>query len=219
MTFTKLLDEVARHLDMQRLLLVPDPDDQDHSHLRADLAASAKALESEVRRLQEDRTGILSILVAVDDSEQAQWAIEQAVHLAERVGARVSLVHVVDVAPSLAPEVALADPLDRESLLNAASRLLGKKAAHIPAELLGQEIICEGSAPKQIIATARQIGADLIVIGTHGRGLIGRFLLGSVAAAVVRNAPCPVLSIGDPGNSPPPEPYAVEYQESAAVAS
>ena len=53
----------------------------------------------------------------------------------------------------------------------------------------------EGSAPGVITETAEEIGADLIVMGTHGRTGFTRFVMGSVAEAVLRRAPCPVLTI------------------------
>ena len=59
--------------------------------------------------------------------------------------------------------------------------------------------VVEGAAAAEILDTARNESCDLIVIGTHGRGGVARLLLGSVAEAVLRHAPCPVLAIKPPG--------------------
>ena len=56
-------------------------------------------------------------------------------------------------------------------------------------------LLASGDASDAIVDTARKIGADLIVIGTHGRTGVRRMLLGSVAETVLRAAPCPVLAI------------------------
>lgn len=138
------------------------------------------------------------ILVAVDDSKQAQWALDEAVALAPGLEGRISLVHVLGLPPAMAPEFTYQEAVQRPALLRAANDLLKECASRVPAELLKKQILREGDAADQIIATAKEVGADLIVIGTHARGALGRFLLGSVAELVVRHAPCPVLTVGHP---------------------
>ena len=64
---------------------------------------------------------------------------------------------------------------------------------------IGQILLKTGDARDSINQTAKEIGADLIVMGTHGRRGVTRALLGSVAETVVRTAPCPVLTIRMPG--------------------
>jgi len=59
-----------------------------------------------------------------------------------------------------------------------------------------------GYAAKSIVQHASQLGVDLIVMGSHGRTGIAHILLGSVAEAVVRTAPCPVLTVRDPVKAP-----------------
>jgi nucleotide-binding universal stress UspA family protein len=68
-----------------------------------------------------------------------------------------------------------------------------------------------GYAFRVACALAQEVKADLIVMGTHGRTGVGRLLLGSVAEAVLRRAPCPVLTLKMPfpsGASPAPQPRA-----------
>ncbi len=144
---------------------------------------------------------VKSALVAVDDSEQSVWALEEAVSWARQSGARVHLLHVIDIAPVLAPEFAFDDSLRRPALIDAGRELLTKLAQKVPPELLGKKLLRDGSAEREIVDAARAEQVDLIVLGTHGRGLIGRFLLGSVAEAVVRHSVCPVLTVSHPRHS------------------
>jgi nucleotide-binding universal stress UspA family protein len=59
-------------------------------------------------------------------------------------------------------------------------------------------VLAAASAARAIVDDAKDQGIDLIVIGTHGRGVVSRMLLGSVAERVVRTAPCPVLTVHGP---------------------
>jgi len=213
MSIDKLLNAMNEYLERDRALIALRTTDPDRRRSRAELDAAAGALESELQAFAEERSrpgAIKSILVAVDNSEPAQWAVDEAVRLAQSLDARVSLVHVIDVAPVLAPEFAVDERLARPAVAQAARERLAGWADRVPAELLEQQILREGNADKQIIAAAQDIRADMLVLGTHGRGLLGRFLLGSVAEAVVRHATCPVLTVGHPREGAAPEPYAVE---------
>ena len=60
------------------------------------------------------------------------------------------------------------------------------------------EIVAEGEPAREILRAAEDWHADLIVLGTHGRGTLGRLLLGSTADTVFRHAPCPVLIVRQP---------------------
>jgi nucleotide-binding universal stress UspA family protein len=75
----------------------------------------------------------------------------------------------------------------------------------------------EGEAASEICKAAQMFAADLVAMGTHGRGAIGRMILGSVANAVVRKAACPVLTVahGPPNASEP----ARETSSACAVAT
>ena len=65
---------------------------------------------------------------------------------------------------------------------------------------------------REILHTAREIDADLIVLGTHGRTGVGRLLMGSVAEAVLRKAPCPVLTVKTTLRETPAAPDALAEQ-------
>lgn len=70
------------------------------------------------------------------------------------------------------------------------------RSAGIDPDTVATRVII-GSAAAAIVAEQERGGADLILLGTRGRGAIGRALLGSVAGAVLRSAPCPVLVVGE----------------------
>ena len=136
------------------------------------------------------------ILVAVDESVFAARAADVGFDLARSLGAEVAIIHVVD--PSVvayAPEggiparelVALAQQ-NGKRLVAAFSQ----RAALQPASL---EFIHVGKPATEIVKAAKDWPADLIVIGSHGRGGVERLLLGSVAEGVMRHAACPVLVV------------------------
>jgi nucleotide-binding universal stress UspA family protein len=135
------------------------------------------------------------ILIAVDSEPVAAHAAEMGVELAHAVGAQVGLISVIDssLADSVATDVAPAELLaqlraDAKQLI-AALRL---KVAPGPTTLA---FTPEGSPGQEIVKAAKDWPADMIVIGSHGRSGLGRVLLGSVAEAVMRHAPCPVLIV------------------------
>jgi nucleotide-binding universal stress UspA family protein len=136
------------------------------------------------------------ILVAVDESAFAARAADVGFDLARSLGAEVALIHVVD--PSIvayAPEGGIpANELLTEAQQDG-RRLLAafsQRAALQPPPL---EFIHVGKSGTEIVKAAKEWPADLIVVGSHGRGRVERLLLGSVAEVVVRHAACPVLVV------------------------
>lgn len=135
------------------------------------------------------------ILIAIDDSPIAAHAADVGLELVRALGGEAAFIHVVDPAPATNPEggipawelVAIDD--------QAGKRLLAafhERAALTPPAL---EFARHGKPAEEIVEAAREWPADLIVVGSHGRGGIGRILLGSVAESVARHAPCPVLVV------------------------
>jgi nucleotide-binding universal stress UspA family protein len=143
---------------------------------------------------------IRHILVALDFNPISEHALEYGINLAEKLSARVTVVHVYSLAVLMA--------LDGEYLPTAdsASNKAEEAQRHLDAALAPyasrkveiHAVLRVGEAGEEICAQAKALGADLIVVGTHGRGAIGRALLGSVAASVLRGAPVPVLTLRDP---------------------
>jgi nucleotide-binding universal stress UspA family protein len=143
---------------------------------------------------------IHEILVAVDFSEGSKAALSQAAFIGKRVGAQLHVMHVWDAPEFLPPhekalEVA-ATPF-RTTLKAEADRDLERFVKD--AEASGVEVthafMESGVASSTIVAVAKRQKYDLIVLGTHGRTGVAHTLLGSVAERVVRNAPCPVLTV------------------------
>jgi nucleotide-binding universal stress UspA family protein len=138
-----------------------------------------------------------TILVATDFSEQADHALEYAAKLAAQLDAKIHLVHAISVPAMGVSEMGVAySSMMIESQTRAAQAALDALAARYRDRVsLAPTRLEVGDARDAIDLVAEQIGADLIVMGTHGRRGVKRLLLGSVAEAVVRSAPCPVLTV------------------------
>lgn len=139
------------------------------------------------------------ILVAVDFGAGHEQVIERAKALAQSEGARLGLVHVVEfLHMDLANELVLPQDVELETQLVATAKrkledLAAGSAAATPGTPIGQWVEM-GSTKTEILRVAEQQGADLIIIGSHGRHGLGR-LLGSTANAVLHGAPCDVLAV------------------------
>jgi nucleotide-binding universal stress UspA family protein len=135
------------------------------------------------------------ILIAIDDSEQCQAALQTAAQLAMELGASLTLVHVLDLQHALVPEVAVFDDRLAAELRDRGNALLAGAEASLPDELDVARQMPQGMPADAIVQTARDINADLIVMGTHARGRLATLVLGSTAAEVLRRAPCPVVVV------------------------
>lgn len=141
------------------------------------------------------------IIVPTDFSSCSEEAWRLAQRLAGMSGAELVLTHVLTEAP-LFREGPFIMPKVREVFEAArsfADAALEEWVAKARAEgLSARAALRSGVAYQEIVTLAGDERADLIVIGTHGRGGIDRALLGSVADRVVRLAPCPVLTVREP---------------------
>src|SRR5262245_56730486 len=134
------------------------------------------------------------ILVPTDFSAHAEQALEYAVALAAKLGATVHLVHALASPPS-ALQVALTEDI-LENLVSENRDALEKLAASRRVlATFGEPTVEVGDPRDAILDTARALGVDLIVMGTHGRRGLSRVVMGSVAEDVIRRAPCPVLAV------------------------
>ncbi|MDZ7731249.1 MAG: universal stress protein [Natrialbaceae archaeon] len=118
------------------------------------------------------------ILVPTDGSEAAESAVTQGFELAERFNARVQLLYVVDIADNYPARIA-SEPLV-ESLHHLGQELLDELAEAAPEAVSVETTVADGSAHEEILAHASATAVDVIVLGTHGRRGLDRFLLGSV---------------------------------------
>ena len=127
------------------------------------------------------------ILAGTDFSEASRHALERAADLARGVGAEVHLVHVLalhDADPAVASD----------SLMSA-----------VPPEVedvvVDRQVVRALRPELGLLRAAREVEADLIVLGTHGRTGLQHIILGSVASRVVQLASCPVLTVRQPGHT------------------
>lgn len=137
------------------------------------------------------------ILVPTDLSEGADQALDYACDLARMLGAELHLLNVVGIPALGVPElgVALASTVIDQLVVENQTALQELARTRCSAARVGQMLIKAGDPRDTINQTARELGIDLIVMGTHGRRGITRALLGSVAETVVRTAPCAVLTV------------------------
>jgi nucleotide-binding universal stress UspA family protein len=133
------------------------------------------------------------ILVATDFGDAALHARDVAVAIAGKFDAKITLLHAC-VLPPLPYGSVFALPLD--AIVDMAKSDLEAELAETRRAYPNvAAVVRMGSPGEVIVAAASELGADLIVLGTHGRGLVARTLLGSVAENVLRLAPVPVLTV------------------------
>ncbi len=142
------------------------------------------------------------ILLPTDFSKHSQNALAYATAFAEKFGAEIVLLHVVqDLAVFIPEAVSVSPPIAPpvEQFTAAARASLQQVAVENKLERFGVQVeVREGTPFYEIIQVAREKNVDLIIMGTHGRGGLTHVLLGSVTEKVVRKAPCPVLTVRHP---------------------
>jgi len=136
------------------------------------------------------------IVASTDFSELSRHAVEYAADLAAVLGAKLVLVHVYQMPPMLLPgasgvvaELAVRIPREAEEMLVAQAKRLERPSLEV------RSVLKEGDPRDGILHVAEAEHADLLVMGTHGRRGLSRALIGSVAEAALRTAPCPVLTV------------------------
>jgi nucleotide-binding universal stress UspA family protein len=141
---------------------------------------------------------IKTILFPTDFSQGARAAMDHAVSLARDYKAKLILLYVIQdisIAEWYIPSSLSVTDLV-EDMQKSASKEMDKWAAEVSAKVKEVEkTVVRGVPFVEIIKTAKEKAADLVVIGTHGRTGIDHMLFGSTAEKVVRKAPCPVLTV------------------------
>jgi nucleotide-binding universal stress UspA family protein len=139
------------------------------------------------------------VLCATDGSAASEHAALLAIDMASKYGAKLTSLFVIDPYPFLG--IGSANPMAFEAYVNAAKAMsfsiqekaqsLGAKSSpqvHIEAVTVEEVSVAAG-----ILKAASDLGCDLIVLGSHGRGAVERMILGSVASKIVNSAKVPVL--------------------------
>ena len=140
---------------------------------------------------------IRRILFPTDFSERAAAAWSYARMMSENFSAELVLLHVLQEPMAMLPEssLAVAPPaVNLVELTRSAEQGLDQLRVDPPGTI-GERLVRNGPPAEEIVRYAREMEADLIVLGTHGRTGIAHALLGSVAERVVRKAPCPVMTV------------------------
>src|ERR687889_633512 len=140
------------------------------------------------------------ILLATDGSEEAELAALKAVDLAQRTDSELHVVHV-GVVPSflrsdpgtLGDDGKLYEQIEEES-----RELLRKESwrVKVAGGTVAGSHLRMGAVDLEVVALAKELGADLIVMGCRGHRGIRRAIEGSISDGVIRHAPCPVLVVG-----------------------
>ena len=149
------------------------------------------------------------ILVAVDESDTSRYALQQAIELARKLSATLRMVHVVDMSwLPIGPEMAIDTAALREARRGVGERTIaGAREIAKEAGFEAEAVLIETETPIQQVAEliareASRWGADLVVLGTHGRRGFQYLMLGSVAERMARLSSKPVLLIPSPQASP-----------------
>lgn len=143
---------------------------------------------------------IRRILVPTDFGDSAGPAVRYAAALAEKLGAELILVNVVQDLALAMPDAVMPTPVpgpDLAQLIESAKAGLANLVRSAPlVQLNPRAEVRVGSPVAEIVAAAADLHADLICVGTHGRTGLAHLFLGSQAERILREAPCPVLTIG-----------------------
>lgn len=140
---------------------------------------------------------ITKILVPVDFSENSKKIVKSACYMAETFSASLCLIFVVqsfeDYSGFFVPHLPL-DVLASDMLTGAKKKMANFIEDHLPG-LKVQSHVVSGDVAEEILGYAEKEKVNLIVMGTHGYKGLERVLFGSVAEQVVKNSPCPILTI------------------------
>ena len=154
-----------------------------------------------VNAMQTTEPGFKRALIPLDGSLVAEAILPSFLRLAHPLGMEVALVRVV--VPTVRPVPVDEVPVESPSAVPSIERMLEEADAYLHAVAAtpafeGLKVLTtvrSGDAPHEIIASARQMGADVIAMTTHGRSGLKRLLFGSVAEAVLRMADIPVFML------------------------
>lgn len=139
---------------------------------------------------------IKKILVPIDFSEFSYKSLDYAVAFALQSQAEIVLLHVVPLNYVDAEVIAFDfSQLEKQTAASCESRLQRLREERVDPALPSSARVAIGRPLEEIVGTAQKIGADLIIMSTHGYTGLKHAFLGSTTENVVRYAPCPVLTL------------------------
>jgi|KBSMisStandDraft_5_1062788.scaffolds.fasta_scaffold138747_3 universal stress protein A len=138
------------------------------------------------------------ILIAVDDEPVAAHAVEIGIALAHSLHANAALIHVMERPVPVGADIGVPPAELGSHTRSEGRRLLSGVRHRLSLRPVVQEFLESGNPSAEIVKAAKTWPADLIVVGSHGRGGMERIFMGSVAELVMRHAPCPVLVVRAP---------------------
>ena len=144
---------------------------------------------------------IKRVLVPVDFSDYSKNALTYAINFAKHFNAELHLINVVEPViypPDFSMGQIAIPSVDLEMDKRAKEELENLSKKQIPSGITTKIVVKTGKPFIEIIETAAEIDADLIIIATHGHSGVEHILFGSTAEKVVRKAPCPVLTLREP---------------------
>jgi len=144
------------------------------------------------------------ILIPIDGSQPSMWALKLGAQLAKELSAEIKLVHVI-LPP--AEGVGEMTPVTDELIARLRSNgleLLETARQQLPCRTPVKTALREGLPAQEIVAYARQLGADFILMRSRGRGHWANFVLGSTTEAVIRWSHCPVITVSHNPSLPAP---------------
>jgi nucleotide-binding universal stress UspA family protein len=136
-----------------------------------------------------------SILVAVDGSRAATWALDEAIELARREGARLTLIAVAVPPRWLIAGTYFVPFPTEEDLEREAQQIVERAEARVPEDVGVSTVVRRGPAARAILDRVETGEHDLVVIGSRGHGTAWSLLLGSVSRDVLAHSPVPVLVV------------------------
>ncbi|MFB6092114.1 MAG: universal stress protein [Haloquadratum sp.] len=138
-----------------------------------------------------------TILLPTDGSEASLAAAEHAGRLAATSGATVHVVSIGDSRNRFeSPSSGLAPEAWREAELERAESAVEETIERLPDDVELDRTVRMGIPQDEILDLIDELGADVVVMGTHGRSGLDRYLVGSVTERIVRHSPVPVLTTG-----------------------
>jgi nucleotide-binding universal stress UspA family protein len=138
-----------------------------------------------------------TIVAAIDFSDLTRRVVETARKQAEAFGAELYLIHVVEPEPAYTAYGFTPDDFPAMGLFQQEARKRAQtKLEEVAASAPGSKVVLvDGSPLHGILEQAKSCGADLVVVGSHGHGMVASLLLGSVAEGLVRKAAVPTMVV------------------------